>query len=315
MIIPVENPVFVHEDFRTQKKTEELQLDNIIPTSKTSSDDDVFLAPEVNAFGHQFRDYADANNERQKSVEEFYKTQHTNQTLDFVKKMRHEYGKLDKMVMNIWECCELLNEVVDESDPDLDEPQIQHLLQSAEAIRKDYPKEDWLHLTALIHDLGKVLTLPQFGGLAQWAVVGDTFPVGCAFDESNIHHKYFVENPDFNNPNYNTKTGIYSEGCGLENVFMSWGHDDYMYMVAKDNGSTLPSAGLFIIRYHSFYPLHKAGGYTHLMNEEDKDNLKWLHVFNKYDLYSKSKVQVDVEKVKPYHMSLIKKYFPENMRW
>lgn len=65
--------------------------------------------------------------------------------------MRAEYGKLDKKVMSIWECCELLNEVVDESDPDLDEPQIQHLLQSAEAIRKDYPNEDWLHLTALIH--------------------------------------------------------------------------------------------------------------------------------------------------------------------
>lgn len=53
--------------------------------------------------------------------------------------------------MSIWECCELLNEVVDDSDPDLDEPQIQHLLQSAEAIRKDYPNEDWLHLTVLIH--------------------------------------------------------------------------------------------------------------------------------------------------------------------
>lgn len=38
-------------------------------------------------------------------------------------------------------------------DPDLDEPQIQHLLQSAEAIRKDYPDEDWLHLTALIHGI------------------------------------------------------------------------------------------------------------------------------------------------------------------
>lgn len=33
------------------------------------------------------RDYADANNERQKSVEEFYKTQHTNQTLDFVRSL------------------------------------------------------------------------------------------------------------------------------------------------------------------------------------------------------------------------------------
>ena len=65
--------------------------------------------------------------------------------------MRKEYGKLNKMEMSIWECCELLNNVVDESDPDLDEPQIQHLLQTAEAIRKDYPNEDWLHLTALIH--------------------------------------------------------------------------------------------------------------------------------------------------------------------
>ena len=65
--------------------------------------------------------------------------------------MREEYGKLDKVEMSIWECCELLNEVVDESDPDLDELQIEHLLQTAEAIRKDYPDEDWLHLTALIH--------------------------------------------------------------------------------------------------------------------------------------------------------------------
>lgn len=67
--------------------------------------------------------------------------------------MREEYGKLDKVEMGIWECCELLNEVVDDSNPDLDEPQIQHLLQSAEVIRKDYPDEDWLHLTALIHGI------------------------------------------------------------------------------------------------------------------------------------------------------------------
>jgi inositol oxygenase len=73
----------------------------------------------------------------------------------------------------------------------LDEPQLQHLLQTAEAIRKDYPNEDWLHLTALIHDLGKVLLLPKFGGLPQWAVVGDTHPLGCAFDDSIVHHKVF----------------------------------------------------------------------------------------------------------------------------
>ncbi|MBA0695689.1 hypothetical protein Goari_002299 [Gossypium aridum] len=199
--------------------------------------------------------------------------------------MREEYGNLDKVEMSIWECCELLNDVVDESDPDLDEPQIEHLLQTAEAIRKDYPDEDWLHLTGLIHDLGKVLLHPSFGGLPQWAVVGDTYPVGCAFDKSIVHHKYFEENPDYHNPAYNTKYGVYSEGCGLNNVMMSWGHDDYMYLVAKENKTTLPSAALFIIRYHSFYALHRSGSYKQLMNGEDVENLEWLEIF-KYDMDS-----------------------------
>ncbi|XP_062155829.1 inositol oxygenase 1-like isoform X2 [Alnus glutinosa] len=262
-----------------------------------------FVVPEINSFGQTFRAY-DAESERQQGVENFYRINHINQTYGFVKKMREDYGKLDRMEMSIWECCELLNEVVDESDPDLDEPQIEHLLQTAEAIRKDYPNEDWLHLTGLIHDLGKVLLLPSFGGLPQWAVVGDTYPVGCAFDESIVHHKYFKENADSNNPAYNTKYGVYSEGCGLNNVMMSWGHDDYMYLVAKENKTTLPSAAL-----------HRAGAYKQLMNEEDVENLKWLEIFNKYDLYSKSKLLIDVEKVKPYYVSLIEKYFPAKLKW
>ncbi|KAI6690108.1 hypothetical protein NL676_026936 [Syzygium grande] len=277
-----------------------------------------FLVPGTNSFGHTFRAY-DAESERQSGVENFYRINHISQTYDFVQRMREEYGKLDKVEMSIWDCCELLNDVVDESDPDLDEPQIEHLLQTAEAIRKDYPNEDWLHLTGLIHDLGKVLLHPSFGELPQWAVVGDTYPLGCTFDKSIVHHKYFEENPDYHNPAYNTKYGVYSEGCGLNNVLMSWGHDDYMFLVAKKNGTTLPSAALFIIRYHSFYSLHKSGAYKHLMNEEDAENLKWLQIFNKYDLYSKSKVRIDVEKVKPYYLSLIEKViFPsktEMVNW
>ncbi|KFK43697.1 hypothetical protein AALP_AA1G161300 [Arabis alpina] len=276
--------------------------------------DGAFVAPHTNSFGHTFRDY-DAESERRTSVEHFYRTNHIGQTVDFVRRTREEYGKLNRTEMSIWECCELLNEFIDESDPDLDEPQIEHLLQTAEAIRKDYPDEDWLHLTGLIHDLGKVLLHTSFGELPQWAVVGDTYPVGCAFDESIVHHKYFKENPDYNNPSYNSKYGMYTEGCGLDNVLMSWGHDDYMYLVAKENQTTLPSAGLFIIRYHSFYALHKSEAYKHLMNDEDKENMEWLKVFNKYDLYSKSKVRINVEEVKPYYLSLINKYFPVKLKW
>ncbi|CAL1388019.1 unnamed protein product [Linum trigynum] len=305
--VVVEQPTL---GFEAEKKIKliDIEADKLVASGE-------FTVPEENAFGRSFRDYENANNERHRLVEELYRQQHVHQTFEFVKKMREEYGKLEKGEMSIWECCEVLNDIVDDSDPDLDEPQIMHLLQTAEAIRKDYPNEDWLHLTALIHDLGKILIHPNFGGLPQWAVVGDTYPVGCGFSETIVHHKLFTENPDYKNPEYNTKFGVYSEGCGLNNVMMTWGHDDYMYLVAKENDTTLPSAGLFIIRYHSFYPLHKGEAYRYLMNDEDRENLKWLNIFNKYDLYSKSKVPINVEEVKPYYQSLIEKYFPAKLKW
>lgn len=53
--------------------------------------------------------------------------------------------------------------------------------------------------------------------------------------------------------------------------------------------------------------LHKSEAYKHLMNNEDRENMKWLKVFNKYDLYSKSKVRINVEEVKPYYLFLINK--------
>ncbi|XP_068647972.1 inositol oxygenase 1-like [Aristolochia californica] len=273
-----------------------------------------FVVPERNAFCNSFRDYV-KESPRKVTVDEFYRKHHKNQTYELATKKKEKYSKLNRAEMSIWECCELLNAFIDESDPDLDEPQIEHLLQTAEAIRKDYPDEDWLHLTALIHDLGKVLLHPKFGGEPQWCVVGDTFPLGCAFDGSVVHRKFLEENPDSSNPIYSTKLGIYSENCGFENVTMTWGHDEYMYLVAKGNKTTLPPVALYIIRFHSFASLYTHGAYTYLMDDEDKENLKWLQIFAKYDLYSKGKVKINQEQVKPYYLSLIDKYFPPKLRW
>lgn len=40
-------------------------------------------------------------------------------------------------------------------------------------------------------------------GEAQWAVVGDTFPVGCAWANSIVYSdSTFHENPDTYNPRY-----------------------------------------------------------------------------------------------------------------
>ena len=50
----------------------------------------------------------------------------------------------------------MLNDLLDESDPDNDLPNIHHAFQTAEGVRRDHPDKDWFQLTGLIHDLGKV---------------------------------------------------------------------------------------------------------------------------------------------------------------
>lgn len=55
------------------------------------------------------------------------------------------------------EALDLLNDFVDESDPDADFPNSFHAFQTAETIRAKYPDLDWFQLTGLIHDLGKVM--------------------------------------------------------------------------------------------------------------------------------------------------------------
>lgn len=164
-------------------------------------------------------------------------------------------------------------------------------------------------LTGLLHDLGKVLCL---FGEPQWAVVGDTFPVGCAFSDKIVFPEFFADNPDRHDPQYNTEYGIYSPGCGLDQVLMSWGHDEYLYHVTKDY---LPLEGLYMIRYHSCYPIHRERQYEHLMNAQDRAMFEWVRKFNPYDLYTKSQKRVNVEALRPYYEDLIAEFFPAEIDW
>jgi inositol oxygenase len=128
------------------------------------------------------------------------------QTVAFNIKARVEFKSRKRARMGVWEAMEMLNTLVDESDPDVsgaipqcrrhltDElqtsvSQIEHLLQTAEAIRRD-GKPEWMQVislistptlflsltvatyqvTGLVHDLGKLLFM--FGSEGQWDVVG-----------------------------------------------------------------------------------------------------------------------------------------------
>ena len=137
----------------------------------------------------EYRDYD--TSDRAEGVKNFYRLNHQYQTYDFVSKKEKEFLAFNRKKMSLWDAVDFLNTLVDDSDPDIELDQFQHLLQTSESIRAD-GHEDWFVLTGFIHDLGKVLCL---FGEPQWAVVGDTFPVGCEFSNKIVYPEFFDFKP------------------------------------------------------------------------------------------------------------------------
>ena len=196
----------------------------------------------------------------------FYKEQHTHQTFDFNIEIREKIANAERIKLSMWDALERLDKMIDPSDPDTLNSQLHHGLQAAEQARSD-GKPDWFQVVCLIHDAGKML---NFLGMAeqQWAVVGDTFVVGSRFAPEIVYGiESFLDNPDLHDPRFNTLNGVYSPNCGLENVLLSYGHDEYLFGILKAQ-STLPRQALEIVRYHSFYPWHDKEAYMHLCSAE-----------------------------------------------
>ncbi len=264
-----------------------------------------FNATDPNKKKEEFRNY---EKDARPTVREFYRQNHRHQTYEFALAKRREFLTLNRRTMGVWEAAEYLNTLIDDSDPDTDLSQLQHLLQTAEHIRADgHPR--WFILAGFVHDLGKILCL---WGEPQWAVVGDTFPTGCRYSDKIVFPQYFADNPDSQNPRFQTELGVYDEGCGLDQVQLSWGHDEYIYQVTKDY---LPEEAQYMLRYHSFYPWHRENEYARLTNARDREMLPWVNKFNPYDLYTKSHTKPDVEKLRPFYEDLIAEYFPAKLNW
>jgi inositol oxygenase len=250
-------------------------------------------------------------------VKENYRLAREKQNLEFYTNMYDKYLERKKVEIDIWEVIEKLSDFIDVSDPDINLPNAFHLFQSAEAARKDMQPE-WMQLICLIHDLGKIMYL--FGNDVdgtsvekQWAIVGDTFILGCKIPDTIVY-------PEFNNLNLDhlqyDKYGIYSQECGLDNCIVSWGHDEFLYQTLLNNEHSIPEIGLYIIRYHSLYLWHENNEYSHLENIYDKHSKKFVKIFNKYDLYSKTDDNFDINSIKEYYEKLIKKFFKNTLlKW
>ena len=246
--------------------------------------------------------------------EELYYNIYKNQTYSYVVNQKKKYSKLNNAKMSINKVLDIMDKFIDPSDPDLDKPNSIHAYQTAEKIREEYPYNYELQIIGLIHDLGKILF--TFGE-PSWSIVGDTFVLGCRIPKSIVYYdnlkNIIQQHPDYNN----SILGIYKEECGLDELIITFGHDEYLYQVLKQNKThKISKIYMDIIRYHSLYPWHTKGEYRQFMNKDDYTKLENVLIFNQFDLYSKEdKEFIVTDKIKEYYKSLLDLYFPEELQW
>jgi len=233
--------------------------------------------------------------------------------------LRKQYLEDRPLSMTIREAMEFYDDIVDESDPDLvGEPQIKHAVLSAIGAKTSGLPE-WSIAMGFIHDVGKILIKR---GLEQAFVVGDEWPVGCRPSEKIVCYDLFAENADTKHPVYSTKLGIYEEGCGLDALSISFGHDEYLYRVLKDaiddGACTLPPEALHVARYHSAYVVHTAGDYQYFLNDRDRAFMPVLHAFRDHiDLYTKRETPGRLEDHLPGIYEIVHRYVRPDykLRW
>ena len=251
------------------------------------------------------------NYEKDSKQENLYREMYKNQTIKYVIDQKEKYEQLGIIKMSMFKALSLLDTFVDSSDPDLiNIPNSIHAFQTAERIRKKYPDNKELQITGLIHDIGKVLFSFKE---SEWSIVGDTFVVGCKLPKSMVYYNLTEDHPD----RENSELGMYEKGCGLENLNISFGHDEYLYIVLKHNSHKhkLSDKYLDIIRYHSLYPWHSKGEYKKFMNDKDYKTLINVKEFNEFDLYSKEDDIYITDDVIVYYKNLLKEYFLEELQW
>jgi inositol oxygenase len=239
----------------------------------------------------------------------FYKKLYTTQSYDVANKKARLYNRLDKNQMYMHEVLAKMDEFIDPSDPDLDQANIIHAYQTAERIRKKRPNNIQYQICGLIHDLGKILF--SFGEEPQF-IVGDTYVLGTKIPDSVVCYDSIPQQV----LDLNESMDLYKTNCGLDNLVLSYGHDEYLYQVLMGNNTnhTFEKEYMDIIRYHSFYPWHTAGKYRNFMNREDCITLHNICDFNKYDLYSKEDTDfVLTPKIKKYYDDKLRLIFPKKL--
>lgn len=256
----------------------------------------------------------------------FYRLNHARQTVDFVKRQAAAFSQLNRASMGVWEALDRCNQLreyeaalLGDELVDSDMSLMEHALQTAELCRLAFPQYEWAGLVGLIHGLGKLLAHATLGSEPQWAVCGESFPVGCRFHPSIMHAPYFQANPDRRRRGYASPTGVYQPGCSLSAVCMSWSGAEYLYMVLAMNRTKLPPEALFLVRYQKFAALLRPGQpYGELLSDFDRSMLPTLRTFMQLAEYRRQEVpgRLEGDELHVHYEALLQKYIPQgSLRW
>jgi hypothetical protein len=199
---------------------------------------------------------------------------HWAQTRETVAALRRKYEAPVLGRQRVWDLVDRLAFCVDPTDGELHcTSQLVHVQQVVAGMERDGVSDPDLLLTAIVHDLGKVLLLT---GEAPENVVGMNAPIG--------HHP---------------------RGAGLDNVVLQWNHDEFIHSRLKDH---LPDHVAWLLRYHSIeIPLAAP-----LMDARDRAYLdRYLRPFRRYDQGTKSPCALPPRTILDKYRDLVDRAFPD----
>jgi len=201
------------------------------------------------------------------------RARHDHQTLADVEALRAKYREPIFGDTQVWDLLVRMGEIIDVSDPWLGSTsQLAHTLQMVEAMEDNGWDDEDMIVTALIHDLGKLLML-----------VGEA--------PENV---FCMIEP----------IGEYDDGIGLDNCTFQWNHDEFVW--SRFNGHVKPVMA-WVLRYHSIYPDKIA----HLMTPEEREWTETiLKPFQHFDQDFKSPYHAPNRKLDQYR-DLISARFPD----
>lgn len=201
---------------------------------------------------------------------------HRSQTVDDINNLNEKY-KTTTIFENpiyVWDAIEKLGMVSDPTDRELYAvSQWVHTLQVIEGMENDNIQNEEFIFSGWVHDLGKLLLLTNE-------------------DPANIVCDNFVVKG--------------KEGIGLDNCFVNWNHDEWVYLKLKDFVSDEVS---WLIRYHS---INLDSCYKYFDQRDRIYADKYFNLFKKYDKGTKSIYnipKVDLEK----HRRIIEKFLPNKI--